>query len=144
MLSLRRNTFSYSAVPRSVQPVRWFHHKRGKAAAVSHNKRLEINLTAVFSVASGPSIGRSSARISSILRGSSGTSLWPFTFSFTPVPAVSVFHRALWDLEPRNHIILISKTYKPFLTINYFFSTNVGMRSIKRRTTEAYIHADFF
>ncbi len=72
-------------------------------ATVNHHKRREMNLTAVFSVASGTSVeGSSSDRISSILRGSSGTSLWTLTFSFLHVPAVSVFHSALWDFEPGN------------------------------------------
>lgn len=60
---------------------------------------IAANLMAVFSVASGSSAaGRSSARISSGLRGSfRGTFC---SLPLIPIPAVMAFHKALWDLEP--------------------------------------------
>ncbi len=57
------------------------------------------NLMAVFSMASGPSTeGRSSARISSGLRGS--IRIPRLSLSLIPMPAVTAFHKAFWDLEP--------------------------------------------
>lgn len=57
------------------------------------------NLMAVFSVASGSSAaGRSSARISSGLRGSFRGGFC--SLPLIPIPAVMAFHKALWDFEP--------------------------------------------
>lgn len=54
---------------------------------------------AVFSVASGSSVaGRSSARISSGLRGSFRGGFC--SLPLIPIPAVMAFHKALWDFEP--------------------------------------------
>ncbi len=54
---------------------------------------------AVFSVASGSSAaGRSSARISSGLRGSFRRGFC--SLLLIPIPAVMAFHKALWDFEP--------------------------------------------
>lgn len=65
----------------------------------------QTNLMAVFSVASGSSVrGKSSARISSRLRGSFN---WGFcSLPLIPIPAVMAFHRALWDLDPE---VLVNK-----------------------------------
>lgn len=55
------------------------------------------DLIAVFSMASGASgIGSSSARISSVLRGSVRILLW----SVMPAPVVTAVQSAFWDREP--------------------------------------------
>lgn len=57
------------------------------------------NLIAAFSMASDPSgIGSSSARISSVLRGSIRIPLWSL------MQAVTVVHSAFWDREPEHFI----------------------------------------
>lgn len=68
---------------------------------------LKANLMAVFSVASGSSVaGRSSARISSGLRGSFRGGFC--SLLLIPIPAVMAFHKALWDFEPK----WVKKNYK--------------------------------
>lgn len=70
------------------------------AGHVAHVKSSKVHLMAVFSVTSGPS-GSSAAKISSSVCGSSGTTLGLLPLSLSPIPAVMAFHKAFWDLEPR-------------------------------------------
>lgn len=73
---------------------------------------------AVFSVASGSSAaGRSSARISSGLRGSFRGAFC--SLPLIPIPAVMAFHKALWDFEPAKKN---KQTKKDFVVLQPFCS----------------------